>query len=102
MIGCHADELPQHQDHPVWGRAARYVATLAADIFLVASVETVVGGGLAGREGFVEEINREFLKLVENYIEIPEQKRPFVVRAKLNDTNGILGAALLSTVEHKD
>lgn len=94
IIGCDDNELKNYPDHPIWERIGYYIAQLCVNIFLITSPEKlVIGGGLINNKHLLGHIRKNFTQLLNGYMRVnPEE---LIIRAKLPDKNGMLGASLL-------
>ncbi len=90
--GKSASELPV--DHPAWDLEARYLALgIANFICTLAPARVILGGGVMNHASLFPQIRKELAKLLNGYIQPPEQ---YVVPPGLGDRAGILGALALA------
>lgn len=90
--------LHKHGDHPVWKRISFYIAQLCLNIFLLTSVEKIViGGGISNHQGLLKDVEVEFDRLLNNYIQVEgkgAEKHPIIVSAMKDKMNELFGAVL--------
>ena len=88
--GCPATELPP--DHPAWALEAGYIAAGLANItYVLMPALVIVGGGVAGRPGLLDQVRVDLVRLLAGYVPAPE-----VRGAGLGDRAGVLGALALA------
>lgn len=92
--GKEAKDLPG--DHPAWEMEAWYLAHGILALCAVTCPEIVVlGGGVPQAEGLHERVTQCLLRLSNGYYEAAE-KEGFVVKPKLGQQAGIVGALMLA------
>ena len=101
--GVPASELAGLEDsHPVWDSAAYYLAQLAVNMVLLASVEKVVfGGGIFNRSCLYDKIRSHVSTLLNGYIQVPalttkEGLQGYVARSRWGLQAGLIGAVFLA------
>ena len=79
-------------DHPAWVLEAGYVAAGLANItYVLMPALVIVGGGVAGRPGLLDQVRVDLARLLAGYVPAPE-----VRGAGLGDRAGVLGALALA------
>jgi fructokinase len=88
--GSPATELDA--DHPAWALEAGYIAAGLANItYVLMPALVIVGGGVAGRPGLLDQVRVDLARLLGGYVPAPE-----VWGAGLGDRAGVLGALALA------
>lgn len=90
--GRKAFELPENDS--VWKIEAYYLAQACMDYTLTFSPDIIIlGGGVMKQEQLFPMIRREFLKLLNGYVIVPDVDK-YIVHVKLGDDAGITGSLL--------
>jgi fructokinase len=96
--GKRGEELPEN--HPAWDLLAGYIALALGNFICTLSPQRIIlGGGVMQQEKLLQTIRRKAQELLNGYIsanEILEQIDSYIVRPKLGNKAGILGALALA------
>jgi len=87
-----------NDDDPVWISVANYLAQAILNLTLILSPERVViGGGIMNRKMLLPMIQKEFVKLLNKYVQHPllEEPEKYIVYPNYYPDNGIMAAILL-------
>ena len=84
------------KDDPAFDILARYIAKGLMTYTMILRPEVIIiGGGVANKEGMIEKIRREFVKLDKKYIEIPNVD-DYIVFPELGNEAGLIGGLVLA------
>jgi len=87
-------------DHPAWDLEAHYLGMAMANFILTLSPQMIImGGGIMNTSELIEKVRIETLKNLGGYLQNPELSGSldnFIVRPKLGDRAGSLGAIALA------
>ena len=96
--GAGAENL--REDDPVFTLETEYLAQMCVNLIMTVSPEKIVlGGGVRGREFLLERIQKETVRLLGGYIQVPEitaRVDSYIVRPELYPISGLIGAWLLA------
>lgn len=95
------EELPD--DHDIWNHAANALANLCVTLILTTSVERIVmGGGILQRNGLLGKVRKQTFKLMNGYVELPEDMSELIQSSTWGDQAGIVGAVMLARKAHEE
>lgn len=81
----------------IWNHAANALANLCVTLILITSVERIVmGGGVMSRENLLEKVRKQTVKLMNGYVELPEDMSELIVSSAWDDEAGLMGAVVLA------
>ncbi len=92
-------------DHPVWDMECYYIAQALVNYTLILATRRIVlGGGVMKQEHLFLKIREQFGKLMAGYMDTKEIRDldQFIVPAKLDGRQGIIGALYLGILDGKD
>lgn len=95
---CDPDDLKSlPDDHPVWDAAAHYLASMCANLVLVASPEKIVlSGGVMQRASLFPKIRSNLLRFLNGYIPVLVAADDYIVPSAWGNDAGIVGALFLA------
>lgn len=84
------------KEHRTWTFEAKYIAQALVSYTLVLSPEKIIlGGGVMKHEGLLDNIKKEFQRLLADYVDLPDLDE-YITRPKLGDNSGIMGCLILA------
>lgn len=84
------------KDDPAFDILAKYIAKgLMTYTMILRPHIIIIGGGVANKEGMIEKIRREFAKLDNHYITIPDVDK-YIVFPELGNEAGLIGGYVLA------
>lgn len=90
------------KDDPAFDILARYIAKgLMTYTMILRPHIIIIGGGVVNKEGMIEKIRREFKKLDNHYINIPDPDE-YIVFPELGNEAGLIGGYVLAKDALKD
>ena len=92
-----AKDLPD--DHPTFAIEAYYLAQMCVNLIMTLSPERIIlGGGVMQRQGLMEKVRSETLRLLNGYIQSPailEHIDEYIVYPELFPVSGLVGSYLI-------
>lgn len=85
-------------DDPIWTSIANYLAQAILNVTLILSPERVViGGGIMHRKILLPMVHKEFVQLLNKYVEHPVLEKPedYIIYPHYYPQNGVIAAVLL-------
>lgn len=102
--GASVEDLPKIPDSdPFWAVLANYLAQACINLTLILSPQRIaIGGGILNRKILLPMIHKEFLKLLNEYVQHPLLKDPakYIIYPSLYPDNGAIAAILYGIDNH--
>lgn len=90
-------------DDEIWDHAANALANLCVTLLLTTSVERIVfGGGVMLRNGLLEKVRKQTVKLMNGYVELPEDMSELIDASAWGDEAGLMGAVVLAQKAYQE
>ena len=90
-------------EHEIWDHAANAIANLCVTLILTISVERIIlGGGVMIRNGLMEKVRKQTVKLMNGYVELPEDMSELIHCSAWGDEAGLMGAVMLAQKAYQE
>jgi fructokinase len=90
-------------DHEIWDHAANAIANLCVTLLLTVSIEQIIlGGGVLNRNGLMEKVRKQTVKLMNGYVELPDAMSELIHSSAWGDEAGLMGAIFLAQKAYQE
>jgi predicted NBD/HSP70 family sugar kinase len=90
-------------DDEIWNHAANAIANLCVTLLLTVSVERIIlGGGVLNRNGLMEKVRKQTVKLMNGYVELPDDMSELIHSSAWGDDAGLIGTVVLAQKAYQE
>jgi fructokinase len=90
-------------DDEIWNHAANAIANLCVTLLLTVSIERIIlGGGVLNRNGLMEKVRKQTVKLMNGYVELPDDMSELIHSSAWGDEAGLIGAVVLAQKAYQE
>ena len=90
-------------DDALWDHCANALASLCVTLILTTSIERIVfGGGVMSRNGLLEKVRKRTVKLMNGYVDLPEDMSELIGTSAWGDDAGLMGAVVLAQKAYQE